>query len=166
MCEASEELRVRGFREEALEIARRAVGWYKQHKGEEDYRYNMARTLYRAERWQESRALFEKLSKEEPDNINFKGYLGTLAARIDNKEKALQISEELKNIDRPYLFGNHTYWRACIASLLGEKQKAVKLLKEAFNQGRGYGVYLHNDMDLEPLRDYPPFQELIKPKLN
>jgi hypothetical protein len=62
------------------------------------------------------------------------------------------------------LFGSHTYWRACIAAHLGDKQKAVKLLKEAFNQGQNYGVYLHNDMELEPLRDYPPFQELIKPK--
>jgi len=164
MREASEELRVCGFREEALEIAHRAVGWYKQHRDEADYRYNLARTLYLAELWQESQALFKELSKQEPDNINFKGYLGTLAARMGDEKGAHRISEELKNFDRPYLFGSHTYWRACIASLLGEKQKALKLLKEAFKQGRGYGVYLHNNMDLEPLRDYPPFEELIKPK--
>jgi len=164
MSEAYEELRVRGFREEAREIAHRALDWYKQHRDEADYRYNLARTLYLAERWQESRALFKELSKEEPDNINYKGYLGTLAVRMGDKEKAIQISEELKDIDRPYLFGSHTYWRACIAAHLGDKQKAVKLFKEAFNQGQNYGVYLHNDMELEPLRDYPPFQELIKPK--
>ena len=164
MREASEELRAQGYKEEAIEIAHRAVEWYQQHRSEADYRYPMAQALYLAEIWQESRALFEGLSKEEPENIDYKGYLGTLAVRMGDKKKALSISEELKNIDRPYLFGNHTYWRACIASLLGDKERAVNLLTEAFNQGRSYGVYLHKDMNLEPLRDYPSFKELMKPK--
>jgi serine/threonine protein kinase/tetratricopeptide (TPR) repeat protein len=164
MHEASEELRAQGYKEEALKIANRAVDWYQQHRGEADYRFPLAQAFYLAERLQESRALFEELFKEEPENIDFMGYLGTLAARLGDEEEALRISEELKNIDRPYLFGVHTYWRACIASPLGNNPKAVKLLTEAFNQGLGYGVYLHNNIGLEPLRDYPPFQELIKPK--
>jgi tetratricopeptide (TPR) repeat protein len=164
MQEASEELRAQGYREEALEIAHRAVEWYQQHREEADYRYPLAQALYLAERWQESQALFEELFEENPENIDYQGYLGTLAARLGDEEEALRISEELKNIDRPYLFGGHTYWRACIASLFGEKQKAVELLTEAFNQGRAYGAYLHNNIELESLQDYPPFQELIKPK--
>lgn len=164
MLEASAELRVQGFREEALEIVSMAVDWYKQHMGEADYRYSLAWSLYRAERWQESRTLFEELSAEEPDNIDFKGYLGILAARRGDEEEAQKISEELKHIDRPYLFGSHTYWRACISALLGDKQQAVKLLTEAFSQGKSYDTYLLNDMNLEPLRDYPPFKELIEPK--
>ena len=63
----------------------------------------------------------------------------------------------------PYIWGNHTYWGARIASLLGEKERAVMMLREALSQGRWY-TQLHADMDLEPLRDYPPFQELVKPK--
>ena len=75
----------------------------------------------------------------------------------------MRISGELRDIDRPYMFGNHTYWRACIAALLGEKEEAMNLLREALAQGVSY-TRLHPDMDLEPLWDYPPFQELIKPK--
>jgi len=74
------------------------------------------------------------------------------------------ISAELKNINRPYLFGNHTYWRACIAALLGESRQAVALLNEAFAQGQEFGVYIHSDMNLEPLRNYKPFQELLRLK--
>jgi len=70
----------------------------------------------------------------------------------------------LAAIDRRFLFGGHTYWRACIASLLGEKEQAVALLKEAFSQGCGYGVHLRQAIDLEPLWDYPPFKELLRPK--
>ena len=55
-------------------------------------------------------------------------------------------------------------WRACIASLLGEKERAVALLKEAFSQGLDYGVYIHRDINLEPLWDYQPFKELLRPK--
>ncbi len=28
----------------------------------------------------------------------------------------------------------------------------------------GYGLWLHRDIDFESLRDYPPFQELLRPK--
>jgi hypothetical protein len=76
----------------------------------------------------------------------------------------MRISEELAVIDRRFLFGRPTYWRACIAALLGEKERAVALLKEAFSQGRRYGVSLHRDIDLEPLWDYPPFKDLLRPK--
>jgi tetratricopeptide (TPR) repeat protein/predicted Ser/Thr protein kinase len=160
MREASAELREKGFREEALEFAQMAVDWYKQHK----HRYSLALSLYLAERWQESRALFEELSAEYPDNINYKGFLGALAARRGDEEEAIRISEELEHIDRPYLFGSHTYWRGCIASLLGDKQQAVRFLTEAFSQGRSYRTSPRQDMDLEALRDYAPFRELIKPK--
>jgi hypothetical protein len=27
-----------------------------------------------------------------------------------------------------------------------------------------YNLLAHTDMDLEPLRDYPPFQEFMRPK--
>jgi len=76
----------------------------------------------------------------------------------------MEISGELAATDRPYLFGNHTYWRACIAAQLNEKERAVALLQESFNQGRPYGLFLHRDIDLEPLWDYPPFKEILRPK--
>ena len=163
MRTAAAELRAHSHKEEAKAIAERAVSWY-QSRGTGDYRYSLARSLYLTERWQEAETIFEALSAEEPDNIDYIGFLGTLAARRGNRERALQISEELKRIERPYLFGNHTYWRACIAALLGEREQAVALLRESLAQGGNYGAYLHNDVDLEPLRDYRPFQELIRPK--
>jgi hypothetical protein len=61
-------------------------------------------------------------------------------------------------------FGRESYWQACIAALLGEKERAMTLLHDAYTQGRAFTIWLHRDMDLEPLRDYPPFQELLRPK--
>lgn len=168
MLEATQELRAHGYLNEGQEIANRAAGWYKNRTlddAESDiYRFDLALALYIAEQWEKAKALFKELAEKNPDNVEYKGFLGRLAARGGNREEALKISEELKQIKLPYLFGYHTYCRASIASLLGEREQAVELLREAFAQGYAHGVYLHRDMDLEVLREYPPFQELLWPK--
>jgi len=146
----------------------RAIDWYRNRPpGEaarENNRFNLARALYLAEQWGEAGTIFEELAKEYPDEIRYKGYLGALAARRGDREQALMISTEVASIDRPYLFGENTYWRASIAALLGESEQAVELLREAFAQGRAYVVGLHRDINLESLRDFAPFQELLRPK--
>jgi tetratricopeptide (TPR) repeat protein len=158
----ADELRAHGFREESLKAAERSIAWYKAHP-DQDYRSGLADSLYSAERWEEARALFEELYQESPDDVDLLGLLGTLAARRGDRAEAMRISDELKDINRPYMFGNHTYWRACMAALLGEKESAMDLLREALAQGVPY-YRLHPDMDLEPLWDFPPFKGLIKPK--
>jgi hypothetical protein len=85
-------------------------------------------------------------------------------ARHGDPPKARRISEELGSLQQPYLYGENIYWQACIAALLGERERAVVSLREAFARGHGYTLVLHTDIDLESLRDYPPFQELLRPK--
>lgn len=109
-----------------------------------------------------TRAVFDGLMKEDPQNLAYLRMLGALAARRGEREEASRISRQLEEMKRPYLWGRPTYHRACIASLLGEKETAVRLLQQAISQGQVYGIL--DDMDLDPLRDYPPFKELIKPK--
>jgi tetratricopeptide (TPR) repeat protein len=157
------DLRAHGYRLDSLKIAERAIAYYQSRK-EGDVRYNLARSYYSAEKWQEAEGLFSALLGEYPDSIGIMGYLGCVAARLGNREEAGRISKELGSIKRPYLFGNHIYWQACIAALLGEKERAVGLLREALSKGVSY-TRLHPDIDLEPLWDYPAFIELIKPKV-
>jgi tetratricopeptide (TPR) repeat protein len=168
MLQAARELRVRGHLEAFKEIAARAVEWYKgRAAGKEEtaaWRSALAEALYVSERWEEAGVLIEKLRPEDPENIDYMGYMGTLAARRGDRERALSISEELKKIDRPYTFGAQTYWRARIAALLGMKGEAVEFLSQAFAQGFNYDIELFQQADLDPLRDYAPFKELMKPK--
>ena len=48
------------------------------------------------------------------------------------------------------------------------KEEAVELLRQSFAQGNYYmddkGVFIIQEADLGPLRDYAPFKELMKPK--
>jgi len=92
------------------------------------------------------------------------GWLGTVAARRGDREEAERLAQALAGIERPFLFGEHTIWRAGIAALLGDRERAVGLLRDAFAQGYMFGVHIHRDLNLAPLRGYAPFEELIKPR--
>ena len=54
--------------------------------------------------------------------------------------------------------------RVRIAAQLGQLDSAVAFFREALEQGWAYGIWHHTEQDLEPLRRYRPFQELLRPK--
>ena len=64
----------------------------------------------------------------------------------------------------PYDRGNSTYVRACIAAILGEREEAVSLLRQAHAEGLRFSVNIHIDFDLDSLRGYAPFEEFTRPK--
>ena len=162
MLRAAYELRAHGNKEESIEIAEEAIEWYRANEPENKSR--LANALYRAERWDEAYSIYEELGLEEPDNIGYKGMTGVLAVMMGDEEEARQVEEKLRNIDQEYLFGLHTYYRARINALLGEREKAVSLIEESFEQGRPFDIYIHRDLAFEPLQDYQPFQELLEPE--
>jgi tetratricopeptide (TPR) repeat protein len=158
MVDAALELRAHGYLQQSRQVLERAFEWLESRNQGPG-----AGGFYMAERWEEAQDRVETAYKKFPDSEVILGLLGALAARRGDKEEAKRFSSLLENMDRPYLFGRHTLWRARIASLLGEKENAIRLLREALAQGVSYTA-LHPVMDFEPLQDYPPFQELIKPK--
>jgi tetratricopeptide (TPR) repeat protein len=168
MLVAVEELRAHGQMEESRRLADRAVEWHRRRaraKGEAaGHRDGLGRALYLAERWDEAGEVFEDLSGEDPDNVDYRGFLGSLAVRRGHPGLAQSISNELANLDRKGLYGFHTYRLACIAALQGDSERAVQLLRDAFAQGHPFTVQVHREVDLESLWEYPPFQELIRPK--
>ena len=109
-------------------------------------------------------SLFREAEAAAQRDVTVQRYLGLLAARRGDREEALRISDQLAGMADPYEFGREEYVQASIAAQLGDLDRAMVLLREAYARGRMFGIYLHRDMDLEPLRDYPPFQEFIKPK--
>jgi hypothetical protein len=61
--------------------------------------------------------------------------------------------------------GANVLWRAKIAAAMGDYDQAVALLRESFHLGVPPGrMTLHFDYDVADLRDYPAFQELLRPK--
>jgi tetratricopeptide (TPR) repeat protein/predicted Ser/Thr protein kinase len=162
---ALEELRRHGYTDEASRLAERAARWCEDRVSEgERLRHSLAVALYQAERWEEATALYEELAQEYPDDLRFKGSLGTLAARRGDHNEATRILDELLEIDDPYLHGANKYAGALIAAQIGDRERAVGLLSEAMTAGYEHCANAHYEMDLEPLWDYPPYKEFMRPK--
>lgn len=166
MRDGALELRAHGFTDASRDALERTLAWYRTRTPAQlkKLRFGLGQTQYLALQFEEARKTFEVLLKESPDNIDYHGYLGVLAARRNDRNEALKFSSWLESLNRPYLFGQHLIWRAEIAALLGEQERAVMLLREAFAQGAVHGIWWHRDPDLESLRDYGSYKELMKVK--
>ncbi len=180
------ELRAHGHRDAAPAVLERALDWLEARPAEEIremgvfHLYWRASTLYKLERWEEARAAYEELAAASPDDARVNEFpvdplstvalagLGAVAARMGDGERARAISGQLAETPKEQLLG-----RARIAALLGEREEAVGLLREALvqvgvtgmNKNKGwYMLQRHHDMDLEPLRGYPPFEQFMRPR--
>jgi serine/threonine-protein kinase len=165
---AAAELRAHGSHEASLEIASRAVEWFRSRPAAETrtwaHRSGLAIAHYQGEDWEESRALFQALASENTHDLDVQGFLGSLAARTGDRVEAGRISDRLDGFSHPYDYGAVSLRQARIASLLGQREQAMVLLRDAFARGLPFTVFLHTDMDLEPLHGYPAYEELMRPK--
>lgn len=168
MIQAAEELQVHGFSEEAYEVVSRFQAWYEgldpQRKLQPDVRLKLGRADYLAGRLDEAREVFSELRAAAPGNPVPLRYLGAIAARTGDPETALARSQELAELENEYLFGQNTLGRAAIASRLGDREEALALLRRSTAEGVRFGTDLHADPDLSVLRDYPPYQEFMRPE--
>jgi tetratricopeptide (TPR) repeat protein len=170
MLGVANELRAHGDHQRSIDLARRTVEWYRNRPPDlaaaKTMRAALGRAFYAAERWDDAYDVFRVLVQQVPDDVDYNGILGTLAARRGDRVEATKISEELRQLSRPYLVGAHTFWRARIWALLGDEASAVDLLRDAFAQGAAFTVEVHRDMDLESLKENVAFRELVRPKDN
>jgi serine/threonine-protein kinase len=181
------ELRQHGHPAAAEAAFARALRWYADRPAAEratpTFRARHAEALYAAGRWAEARPLFEQLAglppgvltrpgragylgaigDGSPDDVDCPGYVGALAARRGDRAAAMAADSTLAALGRPSLLGRDTLWRARIAALLGDRERAVALVRQALQAGQMYPT-LHGQADLSSLGDVPAFQELIQPK--
>jgi tetratricopeptide (TPR) repeat protein len=176
MLSAAEELRAHGHRERALKVAARAVEWYRGRAAgeaaEEKNRVGLGESLYRAERWPEAHAVFARLAARDPASPDHLGRLATIAARRGDRAEVERIDGRLEKLRRRYHFpGETTFWRARARALVGDREQAVALLRDAIADGvfgraepYGYALVFRHSMDLEGLRGDPQFEALLKTK--
>jgi tetratricopeptide (TPR) repeat protein/TolB-like protein len=162
-------LRSHGQIRMAQEVFDQTVEWVRalppEEVAQETNRLYLAVALYHAEEWTEAWDVLEALVGEFPDDVDYVGLLGCAAARLGNRERALDISEQLAAMVEHEFQDRRPVWQARIAAVLGERAEAVRLLEETFRQRwLDYGVTVNPNIDFESLRDYPPFQEFLRPK--
>jgi tetratricopeptide (TPR) repeat protein len=165
--EVALELRAHGHRDAYREILDEPIAWYlSQRHAVYRSRAVLADMLYVAERWGDAQRLYQQLAKEhpDPDTLWHLTQLGCLAARRGDRQTALSINEQLRTPLSAFRESEQTYERAKIAALLGDREQAVRLLYQSYEEGSNFGIFGHGEIDFESLHDYPPFQELIRPK--
>lgn len=173
----AQELRTRGHPDEARSVLQCLLPWFQARAPSElesqTSRYYRGFIHYIMEEWDEAESLFTEIEREDVTGdrmadrrrlIDAPAVLGAIAARRGNREEATRRSQDLAAVDLPYMNGFNTLWRARIAAFLGDREEAMSLLQEAHAQGQPFGWDLLRGPLLETLRDYPPFQEFVRPK--
>ena len=172
------ELRAHGHPAEAQTFFARAVEWERGHPVEApDPESQLAqgllrgRALYLVGRLDEAQVEFDRLLEANPDDDQVRGALGVLAARRGDSRTALQFDAWLARRwaeSGPGERAGVTYERAAIAARLGERERALGLLRQAVGEGIPaipyYYPQLEVDPDFDPLRVDPAFRRLLEPK--
>jgi serine/threonine protein kinase len=125
---------------------------------------NVYERLGEKEKWNEilgkSLHLYSRYLAEHPDDayrmmayaVNLT-YAGRISAAVTEGERALKLST-----GDPIMM----YYGACLYSRLGEKPKAVELLKNAVGHGYENFDWIKRDPDFNGIRDEPGYVELMK----
>jgi tetratricopeptide (TPR) repeat protein len=114
--------------------------------------------LLKAEKWAEAAEAYEAVVKSEPDNAA--AWYNLASARYRLGEFAPAAAAFEKNValtKNP----NAMFNLACAYARMGEKDKAVEWLREAFAPAnKAFFILDLNDPDLDSLRDDPRFKEI------
>ncbi len=158
-----------GLFDAAQSTAHRAIQWFDarlpETKSSAEWRRSYAWASYVADRCDEAYSVAKSLAEEYPQDFQHWGPVGVLAACRGDRDEALEISLRLEALDGSHLRGSYTMWRSMIAGALGDGENAVAFFRLASAQGMTYpSPWDFVWIAFEPVRDYPPLQEIMRPK--
>ena len=149
----------------------RTLAWLESQpaaeRANEDQRFERALTHYAAGNADSAHAIAAELVRRHPRDARYTGLLGTLAAQRGDRAEAVRLSDFLVALERPFGRGEASYWRACIAARLGERDTALDLLARALDAGYVYQVRFldaHVEPSFATLRGDPRLKMLLRPK--
>jgi len=96
---------------------------------------------------------------QNPDDARQRMLYATALAEVNRRDDAIRecsLAIETSPGDPVMLYNV-----VCVYSRLGEAQRAIDTLRQAIGAGYENFPWLHNDPDLDPLRDHPDFQALV-----
>jgi TolB-like protein/tetratricopeptide (TPR) repeat protein len=90
------------------------------------------------------------------------GWLGRIALALDDTMTARNVDDSLAHGKWMYDWGLHTIARAGLAAQRGDRARSMSLLQEWKSHYGLTVLQLHQEPSLAPLRDYPPFEALMR----
>jgi len=160
---AGEELTVSGQPREGAIYLRRGVDWLRTWESQPEVSYGhlywLGTALYHLGEDAEAAEIFDRLRRARPDDLFARGLVAMAAARRQGSAAAVAALGEA----RPHEVGEHTVYRARIAAIEGDADRAISLLTEATGNGVDGWAWVHTSAwrDFAPLRGDPRFQRLV-----
>jgi DNA-binding SARP family transcriptional activator len=156
------ELRAHGHRGRANTVLERAIRWYEQlPEPTSRQQWTRAEIYTFAGDVPAAAAIVADLRAVQPDRLDCAGLAGVLAAESGDGARAAAVADSLRHVQRPYLRGENTWWRAAIAARLGRTDEALRLLQQVWDEGRTLGFDLHAELLFEPLWNLPAYASLV-----
>jgi hypothetical protein len=150
------------------QLLRESIAWFESRSPDEVNRYVQFRKslAYHADGNEAAaRLALEPLLRADTLSVLYVGLAARLAAVQRDTAMMQRYLATLVRLG-DVASGAATQERAFAAAELGQKDEAVRLLRESFAQGIGWNVWwrLHWFNDLESLHGYPPFEALLRPQ--
>ncbi len=162
MVTAGEELQAHGFPEQAMRYFAMAERWLAnqlartpEHRA---HRFWLGSARYDQGAWQDAQPYFESLTRDFPDDFQFRGLAGVTAARLGDSVRA----EQLIGPPPLYVRGGYLVYRARLAAIAGDTERAMALWSEAVGAGLNGIAWIHASTgpDLRPLAGDPRLMRL------
>ena len=123
-------------------------------------RWNLGQVLELKGRTEEAMAEYEKAIALNDDPLPL-ALLGRLYARTGRRDDALKILKRLRNAANTRYVSPYDF--ALIQMGLGQKDEAIRLLEQAYDERNGYDIaFIKTDPLLNPLRGEPRFEALVQ----
>ena len=170
---AALELMAHGHQREGREVLQKTERLYRQLRNAEGYNPNEVLVLMWTDQLEEARRLAEAAlptMKSLEDSLNYLGPLGSIAAREGRHADAARYERLLtKGRSRRAFTSEAAFQQATIASSLGDREGAVRLLEEGRSHARHGGSSpvawnVHRWPDFAGLRGYPPYERFLRPR--
>ncbi|MEO8451077.1 MAG: BTAD domain-containing putative transcriptional regulator [Gemmatimonadota bacterium] len=118
-----------------------------------------------AGRWAELRDIARRHHDSRSDEWYWLGFAGIASAHLGDRTDTERVDRLLAAIIDRYSFGQVDFMRARIAAQLGESDRAVGLLQQAFARGYNYmEAFEAHPPEFLALRSRADFQEMMRPK--
>jgi tetratricopeptide (TPR) repeat protein len=165
MVNAAQELAAHGKPADAKRIMERGLAWFESRTGEEaaseGVRSGRAYALYSVGRHRDAMPLYEALARDFPNNSAYQAWVGVLAGLSGDRARANDVARRIETGEIQFNQANSALWRGLIANALGDRDRAVALLKESGVRAR----WMHRDPTLMArIQSNPEWVAYLKPE--
>ena len=148
---------------------RGAVSWLERRlEADPDYRahrYWLGSALYDLGQWEQSLEVFQVLVQEVPTSTAYLGVAAVAAARTGDHGQAMEYLEEAR---WGYELGDRLLYAARVEAILGDLDRALDLILQAFDRGTGGFPWMHASgyHDFTILESDPRVARLLEPQVS